>query len=359
MTTYKATGNQKGKGFRYDFRYQGERYTKAWFPSRKAARDAEALRRIEVAANRLGAFVTFTELVDHFLAMSERTKSPAWAYQLKVKLNKGFEQLADLAPGELKPAHFEMALRALADTGLSNRSVNEYRKIAHSVMQYAVKLEALHRNPVSVVAKMPEHEVERKVIDTAALKRLVVAGDPFMSSMILFLSQTGARSVEARRLRETDIFLTETPPVCLLRTRKVRGGGEKAHVQVLTAPAVVAIRTAMENRPQGSQLVFPGPDGGVIAEETLRKRLVKLCAKADVARIGFHAIRHWTGKQASQAGLNRKAIAAFLRNPKVTDIYMHHVPAEVLEVAARVEQALGNVAVDNSQVTHTVPHGGV
>lgn len=328
--------------WRYDFMVRRKRYTGRGYPTRRAALDAEAHRRDAVKRGHTGAYSTFAALVDDYLTTSARTKSASWCYQLKIKLNRGFGWLAELPPHALTRAHFERSLNELAGQRVKASTVNEYRKIAHSVMEYAVTLEVLTKNPVSGIPRMPESATGVTAIPTGHLRQLILGAKPDLAELLLVLSQTGARFVELQRLKWTDVVFDHDPPYALLTTRKQRGGSERRRPQPLTALAVDALRRIRRRELSGDR-VFCGPTGGRLDYETARKRLVTLCDTLKLPGYGFHEVRHWAATVVAQSGANRKAIATFLGQTSMaaTDRYVHVVFPEVRQLADRLSAAIG------------------
>src|SRR5207237_418026 len=121
------------------------------------------------------------------------------------KLNKAFPHLAELHPREITRGHIEPALDRLARDGNGARSINEYKKIACAVMNYGVKMGALTFNPAAGIPRVPESDKGVAPIPKVHLQKLILGADPRMQALLVFLSQTGARFVEAARLRSSDV----------------------------------------------------------------------------------------------------------------------------------------------------------
>lgn len=333
--------DKERRQWRFDFVIQGRRWTGRGFVTKRAASDAEAEERRKAIRSLSAVYLTFADLVDDFLAASARTKTTAWAYQLKLKLNKGFAVLAGIPPHELKRGHFERCLNDLArpENELSARSVNEYRKIAASVMNYAVNMEAIERNPLKGLPKIPEPAVEARVVSTADLKAAMLAADAETKALLMFLSQTGARINEALNLKWPEVFIDSDRPFAVLTTRKTRGGHESKAPQPLTATAVQAINGM---RGKHASWVFPGP-AGQLQYQTAHQRLDRACRRAGIDRFSFHAVRHWCGLQAVSMGRSKKAVAQFLRHSdtSITERYLHAIDSELWDVARRLEAEVG------------------
>jgi integrase len=281
MTVYQTeTG-----AWRFDFEAKGKRRTGSGFATKRDALAAQEMRRREATADLSAGISTFHELVDAFLSMSARTKSAAWTYQMTVKLNKACAHLGPVLLTELRPEHFEAILAKLHRSGKNSaRSLNEYRKIMCAVLEYAVKLEALHRNPVKKIDRQPERSVPVKPVETAVLKQLILAADPVLSALLTFQSQTGARWIECQRLRWPDCHLETRQPFCTLRTKKNRRREDSDRAQPLNRIAVDAIGRL---RGIDSEQVFPAGRGGAMEYRTVIKRLHELCDRLGLARVSF------------------------------------------------------------------------
>jgi integrase len=295
-------------------------------------------------------------MVGAFLNSGLRTKSKEWSYQLEVKLNKGFPNLADLHPREITRGHIEpMIDRIFLENGA--RSANEYRKIIVSVFNYGMTMSAVDINPAACIPRAPEEESNVQPIPKGHLLQLILATDDQLHRLIVFLSQTAARFGEARRLLSSDIF-HEPRPVCLLKTRKKRGGGERARVQPLTNLALEAIAPLIGER---GPLVFRNASGGPLVYRTELGKLHRLCDRLKIPHYGFHQIRHWGGAVATSMGRSKKAVAQFLgqSDTGATERYMHAADPELWEVAQRLEAEIGELPREAAQAQFTGVNSGV
>ena len=327
--------------YRYDFMFRNHRYTKRGFETKTAARDAAQDHKRLLKAGRTDPFQTFQEMVGAFLTSSQRTKSAAWCYQLEVKLNKAFPHLAALHPREITRGHIEPALDRLLRDGNTARSVNEYRKIIIATMNYGVKMGALAFNPAAGIPKMPESDADVTPIPKVHLQQLILAAEPRLQALLVFLSQTGARFIEATRLRSSQV-LDAPRPACLLTTRKNRGAKERKRLQPLSDLARNAVTPLVAG---GAELVFTGASGGALVYRTELGNLYRLCDRIGIPRYAFHQIRHWAATVATSMGKSKKAVAQFLgqTDTGATERYMHTVEPELWAVAQRLEAELGTL----------------
>ena len=163
----------------------------------------------------------------------------------------------------------------------------------------------------------------------------------------MFLSQTGARFIEAARLTKDELRLGGPEPFCLLRTKKRRGGHERVRPQPLTRLALEAIESTSI---LSSKYVFPDGHGEQLSYRAELKRLHALCVRLELPQYSFHQVRHWAGGVASAMGKNKKAVATFLghADTHATERYMHFTEPEKWEVARRLEAEL-SAEMDSAQ----------
>jgi integrase len=348
--------DQKWKNYRYDFMHRRRRYTKRGFETKRAARDAEHDHRVFLKKGRTDPFPTFKAMVGAYLNSSQRTKTEAWCYQLEVKLNKGFPNLADLHPREITRGHIEPVLDRIFLENAAG-SANEYRKIIISVFNYGVEMSAVDHNPAAGIPRVPEEDSNVPPIPKAHLMKLILAADDPQRRLYVFLSQTAGRFEEARRLHSSDI-VREPRPVCVLKTRKRRGGGEKRRVQPLTQLALETIQPLLGD---SDEFVFRSTNGGPLVYRTELGKLHRLCDRLEIPHYGFHQIRHWTGAVATSMGRSKKAVAKFLgqADTGATERYMHAADPELWEVAQRLEAEIGGLPREVAQAQFTGVNPGV
>lgn len=337
MTVYR----RKTGRWTYDFIEAGKRRTKGGFATKAEALTAQEFARVDARRGRSPVYSTLGDLAVAYLQASERTKSPEWTYQLRLKLDKGFGHLMGFDLVAIQPGHVQDVLNALAGQGRSPATVNEYRKIIKALFAFGVRMEAMTRNPAAGVDKVPEPDRAPLIMETAHLKRLILAAPPDLSNFLLAMSQTGARFRELARLRWSEVFTSAAEPFAVLTTRKKSGGNERKQPQPLTSVAVQAIES---QRGRHATWVWPSPRGGrSMVYNTAHKQLQTLTAELGLPPYAFHSVRHWAGFQAAAMGKNRKAVAAFLRHEDsgVTEIYLHAMQPEVWEIARRLEAEMG------------------
>lgn len=336
MSAYR---DKRRRDWRFDFWSKGKRFTGRGYQTRRQALDAEDNRRKQARRQETAAYVNFGALVEDFLTMSARTKTAPWAYQLEVKTPKAFEDLYELPIEGLTRAHFERCLYRLEAKGNKARSLNEYRKIAVSIMEYAKELGVVDRNPATLVPKRPEPRANPP-IPTADLKKAILAAEPQTAAVLTFMSQTGCRIGEALKLKWADVDENAEKPLAVLTTRKTKDGSAKRSAVPLTHTALRAINSM---RGMSPVWVFAGPRTGKLKYETARRRFMKALKAAGLDHYTSHQLRSWAATTTQEGGaFGLSAVQKLMRheNVKTTQRYIHVADSEVVKVVEHLEHAV-------------------
>lgn len=119
----------------------------------------------------------------------------------------------------------------------------------------------------------------------------------FLDRAAVVLGAHGLRIAEVLRLTWADIQLSEDRRNAVVR---VTGKGRKVRTVYLGQSAVIALRGLVRDStwPTSGHL-FPSREkaGEPITPAALRARMRKLCARAAVTYRGFHALRHYCGRE--------------------------------------------------------------
>lgn len=152
----------KGKGWRYDFTLKGKRYTEAWFPTKTAAKQAEAQKREEIKqptiTQETQTDITFLELVnlrlDHVKAYNSERHYKEYFYMARrwVKLwgELSCEQLsADLVKNYL-----------LERSKISNYTANKDLRYLKATFNYGIKRGYITSTPTTIFDFLP---IEKRI----------------------------------------------------------------------------------------------------------------------------------------------------------------------------------------------------
>ena len=216
--------------------------------------------------------------------------------------------LGDIPLADLSPRRIEDAYRDLQADGLSARTVRLVHCVLSGACKYAVRREKADRNVAALVllpavTKIevipPEIETVLRLLDLAAAEASPLF--PFL----FVLTYTGMRKGEAWGLKWRHVNLRKRSIDVMEAVVRTRNSGivrnrpktEKG-VRTIDLPDVAVEFLELYLAQQGpdvgpDDLVFPGSDGGMMAETTMMRRLKELGARVGAPDITFHALRHF------------------------------------------------------------------
>lgn len=248
----------------------------------------------------------------------------------------------------------------LRASGRAPATVNRYLALLRTVLNYAVIAGYLQASPVRRFARggymLPEPKPKRSPPiasndEAGRLLEVIRDGWPEWFSLFAFLLLTGARRGEAAGLRWADIDL----PRRLVTIRRSYTfppkSGEARTVPISTELAAVLVEHRARDRWM-TQVVFPNPLTGEMLTPgvCLRQVLDDACARAGVARMRVHDLRHafaslWLMSGGSLADLQRNLGHS---TPVITSATYGHIAEDhrVREVDQRMSLGLGRAAGD-------------
>ena len=133
-------------------------------------------------------------------------------------------------------------------------------------------------------------------------------------ALILLAAQTGLRVSELAALRCGDLYIGRGSHV------RVFGKGRKERVTPLTKPTVPVLRAWLDERAGNpEEPMFPGPSGGRLGRDAIRKLVVKhaataagSCPSLAAKKVGVHTLRHSCAMNLLQNGVDLATIALWL-----------------------------------------------
>ena len=266
--------------------------------------------------------------------------------------------LGNIPLDELTPRHIEDAYQHLLTDGLHPRTIRLVHCVLSGACKYAVRRENVDRNVAALVAPPamtkrevipPEIKTVRQLLDLAAAEAHPLF--PFL----FVLTYTGMRKGEAWGLkwRHVDLKKGSIDVVeGVVRTRhsgnvRNRPKTEKG-VRSIDLPEV-AVEFLHQHRVSlgadlGSEdLVFPGRDGGMMAETTMMRQLKTLGARVGTPKINFHAFRHFHASVCLEEDESAFATSRRLGHGSITttfDTYGHLLKGRQKSLAQSFAKAL-------------------
>ncbi|NVJ15176.1 site-specific integrase [Myxococcus sp. AM010] len=220
--------------------------------------------------------------------------------------------------------------------GYSAHSINNFLSVLRRVLVKAEEYRLVDRNPVLPSAWMsrertPEdgrpswtrEEVARAV---TCLREQWSASEPSRYVALMTQIVTGIRFSELRALQKDDLDLAAS--LLLVRRSMAHRAvstpkNKKARAQPL--PREFAEELHRWRLSTEGQLLFPGPTGGPLANNTLNRWFTQLCTEAKVRRISSHGARHTAGSDYAALGASMKFIGSLLghADTQATERYTH------------------------------------
>jgi integrase len=153
--------------------------------------------------------------------------------------------------------------------------------------------------------------------------------------VVRFLAETGLRISELKALRWGDVSLNVDPVVRVRRRHRSLDGEQetKSERSSDTVPITPSLARELKahrlrhGRPGEHELVFTGEGGARLDETNYRRRVLDpACARAGLAAIGFHVLRHTHGTIVAAATRDIRAVQQRLRHTSAAftlETYIH------------------------------------
>ena len=214
--------------WRYDFQYHGNRYTGRGYSTKREAAAAMAERKKELKRTPIKTGMAFSESCNQYLDFAQKRFAEE-TYKYKVYVyTKFFEFLGkDFQLQEITPSIIASYLK----TRHSNNNYNVHRRELSALFTYAIDtLEAIDKNPVKKIGKLPHTPVQKQIPKEDDVIKLLLASDPKTDEkdLLVVLLHTLARIDEILRLTWDDInFENKT---LTKWTRKTKDGADRKSV---------------------------------------------------------------------------------------------------------------------------------
>jgi integrase len=338
----------KSKGWRYDFTIEGERYTGAWFETKRAALQAEGQRKEDISEGlnnpETQTDMSFLELVnqrlDYVKTYDSKKHYDDYRYRARRWIRLwGNMNCSEISHETLEPFIFERS-RISAQT--ANMEIRSLR----ATFNFAKRRDWIADNPTKDVGFLPVEKRVRYLPSQRDIDTVIAAADKETQDYLWAIRDTMARVSEINRLCWDDVNLQDRYVV--LYTRKKKGGHLTPRKVPMTERLFEIISGRFERRGPERPWVFWhrywSRTAGKWREGPFmdRKKFMKtLCEKAGVRYFRFHALRH---AGASVMDNNNVPIGAIQRilgheNRETTEIYLHSIGRAEREAITVFEQA--------------------
>ena len=351
----------KEKGWRYDFRLNGDRYTHAWYKTKREANQAAADRRKEVLEPRketqIQTDMAFLELVNRRLDHMEAYNSPKHYKDYWYLARKWVQRWGPYGATEVTSEMIEQYLieRGRRSPHVANKELRSIR----SLFNFGKKKRLVQENPTDDLEFFPVEKKLKHVPLPEDIDKVIAVADLDIKDYLWVIRETMARVGEINRLTWDDVNFEEWYVV--LYTRKKKGGHLTPRKIPMTQKLFEVLSMRFAEKDPSKPWVFWHSYWSNKTGEKLegpyknrRKALRTLCNKAGVPYSGFHAFRH---SGASIMENNNVPVGAIQRilgheNRSTTEIYLHTLGESEREAILTYEHAR---KADSHTDSHTDP----
>jgi integrase len=342
----------KGKGWRYDFTHQGTRHTEAWFPTKKAAKEAEARKRQELKNPPVQAEKTGTPTDTAFLDLVNKrldyVKSYHSARHYKDYLyfaRRWVKKWGKLSSNCITPKAVEDYI--LERRKISAKAANREIRYLRATFNFLRRKKFIAYNPTEGIDFFPEEKSLKYVPVPEDIDRVIAFADREVQDYLLTIRDTMGRMGEVNRLTWNDVNFEQR--FVVLYTRKKKGGHLTPRKVAMTQRLYEALSRRHHERDESLPWVFWHTYTNRAGEKITgpyneRNKIMRsLCRKAEVKYFRYHALRHASASVLDQRGARLGDIQRILghENRRTTEIYLHSIGDDQREAIATLEQSSG------------------
>lgn len=339
---------------------------------RQAARAlADLSREVELLSPRSAAEGTMEALCNEWLAHVGPGFSPRTVSVTKGYLNQPIlPALGTLQVARVTAADLDRFYRHLLEVGgpkgpYAPATIRRIHGIIRGALTQGVRWGWLSRNPALDASppRVPHYPIVPPTPDDIArLYIAALASDTALATFVVLAASTGARRGELNALRRTDLDLDHSCVIIergiVLADGELVEQGTKTHqVRRVSLDAGMAqlLREYLQRQDARAEAIgrsvrrdafvfSDAPDGSVPwRPDSTSRAFRKLCARAGVAGIRLHDLRHYVATRLLASGIDVRTVAGRLghRNASTTlNVYSHFVPESDRHAAATLGSLL-------------------
>jgi integrase len=328
--------------------------TKQQVVGRIAQLQADLASGILVATGKL----TVAELIQRWLFDVVRNANRPTTLALYVSLAKnhilpaiGHQRLSQLTPLAVQSFYSELERK-----GISPRTRQMIHARLHRALNQAVKWGLVARNVCDAVEKPAAPRPTMRVLDSAQVKKFLMAAQADRYSCIYVLAvTTGLRQGELLALHWDDIHLRDGSLSVRHTLQELNGrlelvepktakGRRRVDLPALAMDALRDHRKRMFAEGHPGPWVFCDSKGGPLRKGNLvRRSFNRVLRTAELPRIRFHDLRHTAATLLLQEGVHPKVVQERLGHAQIgltLDTYSHVLPTMQREAADRLDRIL-------------------
>jgi integrase len=336
----------KGKGWRYDFTYEGIRHTEAWFKTKTKAKQAEAKRREEIQNPKQEmenpTDMDFLKLINRRLDYVKNFNSENHFRDTLYHARRWIKEWKGLMCTNISNDMIESHIikRSIVSACVANKELQYLR----ALFNYGIKRRLITYNPTDNIEFLPV-EINRKYVPPKddVLKVISIA-DPDTQQYLWTILLTAGRVGEINKLSWEDVNFTER--YVTLWTRKRKGGNREPRDVPMVQKLYDILWNRFERRESDMPWVFWHTYWSRKLKQNVRgrygdrKKIMKsLCTEAKVKYFRFHALRHLTASILDDIGIPIGVIQRILghQNRRTTEIYLHSIGEAERDAMSKLE----------------------
>jgi len=316
MASIQKIVNKKGISYRVYIRRKGlPNITKTFLTKKQASLFALKLEDSSQNHQAYSSKLSFNELVESYLSNAYLGIKPQMQHS---RLKHWLGILGDKSIIDINRSDVEAGLRSLPE-GLSNTTINKYKKLVSVVFNYGIRELGLLDNPTRYIRALPEKKGRTRYLSDNERERLFKACRDSkwdkLYLLVLMAITTGARRGELLSLRWNSLDIDKQ--TAYVQTSK---NGEPKVLPLTKSVIKELERFSLNN----DSLIFASeikPDKPYI----FFKQWNRVRDEAELVDFRFHDLRHTTASYLAQNGATLLEIADVLghKQIEVTKRYAH------------------------------------
>ena len=324
--------DDKRKWWKYEFRYQKNRYTKSGFKTKKEASKEEAEKRKELNNPTIEkvstdmAFLTLINLrLDYLKAYKSDRHYTDTVYLCKRWIKKwGKKTVSEITPLMIQSHLFEIRRSISAET--ANKELRSLRSVFNFGIKHPNRW--FQENPTTGIEFFPVEIKKKYVPPVTDVLRVILAAQGEVQDYLWTIALTLGRMSEINRLEWKDVDFDRK--IVTLYTRKTKGGNLKPRDIPMTEKLydVLWRRYKTKHHSWVFYHTYRTTNTGewVTGPYKDRKRIMStLCKKVGIKYFRFHPLRHFGASMLEKEGVSTRVIQDLLghENRSTTEIYLH------------------------------------
>jgi len=330
----------------------------------------DTLGEVDRGFTGLGSNVLLSSFLNEWLSLRSTAikASTSDLYECTIR-NHIIPYIKGLKLSEITPQKIQWLYLKNEQDGVGKRTIRVIHSILNSSLAKAVKLGAIHTNPVQVVPPPIYENPEMSIYSEFEITQLLIAvRDTPLDALVHLAITTGMRQSELLALKWSDInwernyisvgrqLLRKYKNRDFYASLKTRSGKRTISIGISTIQKLrghqrnqSALKTRTEEHWQDNDLVFPSNAGTPMHQRNLLRLFKKILNESGLREIRFHDLRHTSASMMLNNGISPIIVAKRLGHSKVSitlDTYGHLIPEMQQESANYIDNLITPIAIE-------------